>query len=125
MSSTPSNIITSRELGQIKASPDSAKGWYYLECEWRTEGLIRGPFTVEEMRVLLKEGTIDDKTPVRYFYSQWHPLRDVLLTILATPLPRTTPKRVESGHRKIHELATLGFLAILLELILVHWTWPT
>lgn len=123
MSSTPSDTTTSTPLSEIKAAPDSVRGWYYLECEWRTEGLICGPFTVEDMRVLLKEGTIDDKTPVRYFYSHWHRLRDVSV-ILATPSRKTTPKRFRSGRSRIQEVAALGVLLIILELILVHWTLP-
>jgi hypothetical protein len=123
MSSTPSDTTTSAPLREIKSAPDSVKCWYYVECEWRTEGLIRGPFTVEDMRVLLKEGTIDDKTPVRYFYSRWHPLRDVS-AILATPSRKTTQKQVRLWRSRIHEVAALGVLVIILELILVHWTWP-
>jgi hypothetical protein len=124
MSSAPYDTTTSTPLREITSAPNSVRGWYYLECEWRTEGLIHGPFTVEDMRLLLKEGTIDDKTPVRYFYSHWHRLRDVS-AILATPSRMTTPKRVRSGRSKIQEVAALGVLVIILELILVHWTWPT
>jgi hypothetical protein len=123
MTSTPSDTTTSIPLREIKAAPDSVRAWYYLECEWRAEGLIRGPFTVEDMRILLKDGTIDEKTPVRYFYSQWHRLRDVS-AILAITSRKTTPKRVRSARSKIQEVAALGVLAIILELILVHWTWP-
>ncbi len=124
MSSTPSDTTGDKQPREMNAHLGTVRGWYYLEYDWRTEGFIRGPFTVEDMRVLLKEGTIDDETPVRYFYSQWHPLRDVS-TILVTPSRMTAPKRVHTGLYRIQKLAVLGVLAIILELILVHWTWPT
>jgi hypothetical protein len=110
-------------LRDIKATPDYVGEWYYLEHDWRGIGLVRGPFTVEYMRVLLEEGSIDDETRVRYFNSCWHTLREVS-AILATPPRKTTPKRVRSGRSKSQELVVLGFLAIILELILVYWTKP-
>ena len=73
------------------------------------------------MRDLLKDSAIDGKTLVRYFKSNWHPLREEL-AILAPPPPRATPKAVRSGRPKTKELVVLGVLAIILELILVHWT---
>jgi hypothetical protein len=122
MSSTPFDPAT--ELREINTASGSMRGWYYLECEWRSEDSIRGPFTAEEMRAFLKEGAIDDETPVRYLYSHWHRLKSIS-AILATPSRSIAPKRVRSGRKRTQEVAVLGALAIILELILVHWAWPT
>jgi hypothetical protein len=118
MSSTPS---VSTALRDVKAPSDYVRGWYYLEHDWGIGSLVRGPFNLEHMRDLLTDGTIDDKTLVRYFNSNWHPLREVS-AILATPSREATPKRARLGRSKTQQLAVLGILAIILELILVHWT---
>lgn len=110
-------------LRDIKPTPDYVGEWYYLEYDWRTDSLVRGPFTVEYMRVLLDDGSIDDNTPVRYLHSQWHPLREVS-AIFETPSRKPTPRWVRSGRSKNQELVVLGILTIILELILVYWAKP-
>ncbi len=120
MSATPSDTTTNRQSHEFAAVPDSIRNWYYLEYEGRVEGLIRGPFTLEDMRVLFNKGTIDDETPVRYFYSQWHRLKDVP-AILTPPPQEMMRKRAPSERWRVHEVAVFGVLVIILELILVHW----
>jgi hypothetical protein len=110
-------------LHDNKAVPDYVGEWYYLEYDWRGDLLVRGPFTVEYMRVLFDEGIIDGKTPVRYLHSQWHPLREVS-AIFETPSCKPAPKWVRSGRSKSQELVVLGILAIIFELVLVYWTKP-
>ncbi len=119
MSLTP--LDASTPLRNIKPSTDDVRCWYYLEYDVSlTKGFIRGPFTVEYMRKLIKDGTIDDSTLVSYFYSDWHTLKEVS-DLFATPSPKATAKPVRR-RTKSQELVMLGVLLIILELVLVYWT---
>jgi uncharacterized protein YkwD len=72
---------------------DYLRDWYYLEPNWRGHPLVRGPFTLDQMRDFLKTNTISDKTQVRCgLESYWHPLREI------SGLFATTSKRKKSGR---------------------------
>ncbi len=76
--------------------------WYYMELNWRGNSFVRGPFTIEQMRELIKDGTIDEKTQVRCGPSSyWHPLKDA--AAIFSPAGKTdaarSPKRQPGAHR--------------------------
>jgi uncharacterized protein YkwD len=58
--------------------PDYLHDWYYLEPNRRGDSLVRGPFTLEQMRTFLKTGVISTMTQVRCgLESCWHPLQEI------------------------------------------------
>lgn len=57
---------------------DILRDWYYLGNDWRGMTILRGPFTTGEMHDLLRTGTIDGATRVRFMNKGvWKPLRDL------------------------------------------------
>jgi uncharacterized protein YkwD len=94
---------------------DYLHDWYYLEPNWRGNSFARGPFTIEQMRELIREGKIVDKTQVRCGSgSYWHPLREVS-AIFAKPSRKAkqNPKSVWlSRKQKVILLIIVGIIAI-------------
>ncbi|OPY61091.1 MAG: Cysteine-rich secretory protein family protein [Syntrophorhabdaceae bacterium PtaU1.Bin034] len=95
--------------------PDYLRDWYYMEFNWRGNSLVRGPFTLEEMRKFIQEGTIDGKTQVRCgANSYWHTLKEVS-AIFSKPAPgKAKPETVQfTKTRKIVSFTVIAVIAFL------------
>lgn len=107
-------------LSDNNVVPDYLKDWYYMEPNWRGHSFVRGPYTVEDIRDLLKEGRINGKTQVRCgLGSYWHPLKEVS-AIFAASLPKGKPKTVQPGSWKKQKVVVLAIIAVIAAYSLVE-----
>jgi uncharacterized protein YkwD len=100
--------------------PDYFRDWYYLEPGWRGDSLVRGPFTLEQMRAFLKGGTISEITQVRCgFESHWHPLQEISGLFVA-PGARKDTKPGGPRRTMIWSIVALGFVSVALALLIAE-----
>ncbi len=100
-------------LSDNNVMPDYLREWYYMEPDRRGSSFVRGPFTLEYMHDLIKEGSIDGKTQVRCgLNSHWHPLKEVS-AIFAAPLHKRKPEPVRSRLSKNQKRLVFVIIAVI------------
>jgi uncharacterized protein YkwD len=104
--------------------PDYLLDWYYIEPNWRGNTFVRGPYTIEQMRGLVENGTISGKTQVRCgVRTLWRPLREVQ-AIFRKPSPKGNILTNRLGLTRNQKTLTVG-IAIFIAILVILQLWRT